>query len=153
MNHWLWNHRRKTCNKCTAIPARIFQKSCEQYAYKWGSSCFQLSVKSTLVLLCFALFFFICVLWLVKRKTCATFSTNQDENKNQLQLACTHFPVFYVLTLSCDWFIWLFATVVIGYSNCFGFCFTSLSWKRSKCITGTCFSKVLMTYQARRVSF
>ena len=35
----------------------------------------------------------------------------------------------HVIALNSDWFIALFASVVIGQSNCFGFGFTVLNWK------------------------
>ena len=67
------------------------------------------------------------------------FSTSDKQNPNQSCLARTRFPALWhrlrIFTLSCDWFIALYASVVIGQSNYFGVGFTTAKTSASKQLT------------------
>jgi len=95
---------------------QLFSIECQKYA------CFALP--------CLGFFLTVLCDWL-KEKRAPLSQPIRIKTKTNCNLLAHIFlclsPVFYVFTSSCDWFIWLFATVVIGYSNCFGFGFTSLS--------------------------
>ena len=59
---------------------------------------------------------------------------NQWEAKPKQTAPCTHDfsrakSELQVIARNCDWFIALFAPVVIGRSNCFGFGFSTVIWK------------------------
>ena len=59
---------------------------------------------------------------------------NQWEVKPKPIAPCTHdfsraLSKLEVIPRNCDWFIALFAPVVIGRINCFGFGFSSVIWK------------------------
>ena len=63
-------------------------------------------------------------------KTRASFSTNDKLNQNQIT-PCTRdssraLTELQIIARKCDWFIALFAPVVIGRSNCFGFGFSTV---------------------------
>ena len=57
-------------------------------------------------------------------KTHASFSTNEKQNQNQLHHVHVIFPRYFAR--NCDWFIALFAPVVIGRDNSFGFGFLTV---------------------------
>ena len=59
---------------------------------------------------------------------------NQWEAKPKPIAPCTRdfsraLSKFQIISRNCDWFIALFAPVVIGRSNCFGFGFSTVIWK------------------------
>ena len=59
---------------------------------------------------------------------------NQWESKQKPIAPCTRdfsraSSELHVFARNCDWFIALFASVVIGRSNCFGFGFSTVVWK------------------------
>ena len=65
--------------------------------------------------------------WLKRR---ASFSTNEKQNQNQSHLVRVNFSralgELQVIARNSDWFIALFAPVVIGWRNCFGFEFCTV---------------------------